>query len=79
LKSIIDSTKQNTGEMKQTLLALQILREALSFGIALITLGNEMTIVEHTYEDHWAYVLPAVHRAMWDYFSSVPEVVKKLC
>jgi serine/threonine protein kinase len=78
LRAIISSAKSSIDATDDTLDALRLLRDALSFGMALIALGGEMAIDEHTYEDYWAHVLPRVYRGVWDYYRSVPDLVRKL-
>jgi hypothetical protein len=78
LRAMIDSTKRDIDGTNNWLDALELLCDALSFGMALIMLGKEMAIDEHTYEDHWAHFLPIVYRGAWDYYRSVPDVVRKI-
>jgi serine/threonine protein kinase len=70
---IVEGAKRRAIELQETIDALELLHEALGFGIGLLLLGKEKDIDEFTYDDRWTHALSDAHRGVWEYFWSVPD------
>jgi hypothetical protein len=73
---IIKRTKNlGADENKERVQAFQVLCEAMVFSRCLLVLGQEEDIDESTFDEGWVGKLPEVHRGVWDYFWSRPDIL----